>query len=142
MLPQIGGSVTTNIVCVRGQKYTKSVVFWLTPNDFGRYDVTCLLLDQTAFSMVRQTDCWYVIYISRPLPPTTMFDAGHDTTASSISWTLYALSTHPDCQRRAQAEIDALLDGRDDEDVTWWACLKLFICDLVAVVFNTVFDTS
>ncbi|XP_023932769.1 cytochrome P450 4F4-like [Lingula anatina] len=49
----------------------------------------------------------------------TFLFEGHDTTASSISWNLYSLAEHPEVQQRAQAEIDALLDGREDQNVTW-----------------------
>ncbi|XP_013393506.1 phylloquinone omega-hydroxylase CYP4F2 isoform X2 [Lingula anatina] len=49
----------------------------------------------------------------------TFLFEGHDTTASSISWNLYSLAEHPEVQQRAQAEIDALLDGREDQTVTW-----------------------
>jgi len=35
--------------------------------------------------------------------------AGRDTTACTLSWTFYILSTHPDIQKRVQAEIDEKL---------------------------------
>ena len=44
---------------------------------------------------------------------------GHDTTASGISWTLYDLACHPDIQRRCQQEVDALLEGRDSDEILW-----------------------
>ncbi|XP_052286014.1 cytochrome P450 4F6-like isoform X2 [Dreissena polymorpha] len=49
---------------------------------------------------------------------TFMFE-GHDTTASSISWTLYALAKHPEYQLRAQQEIDDILQDRYSDDITW-----------------------
>uniref|UniRef100_A0A8C9SLP7 aromatase n=1 Tax=Scleropages formosus TaxID=113540 RepID=A0A8C9SLP7_SCLFO len=49
---------------------------------------------------------------------TFMFE-GHDTTASGISWILYNLALHPDHQDRCRAEVDALLQGRDSEEIEW-----------------------
>ena len=43
---------------------------------------------------------------------TFMFE-GHDTTASSISWTLYLLSLNQDVQRKVQAEVDAAWKADD-----------------------------
>jgi cytochrome P450 len=42
---------------------------------------------------------------------TTMFLAGHETTANALAWTFYLLSTHPDIERRVRAELDAALGG-------------------------------
>ena len=39
----------------------------------------------------------------------TLYLAGHETTASLLSWALYLLSRHPEVQVRARAEIDALM---------------------------------
>ncbi|KAH3871925.1 cytochrome P450 4F1-like isoform X2 [Dreissena polymorpha] len=44
----------------------------------------------------------------------TFLFEGHDTTASAISWILYSLAEHPECQARCQEEIDALLGDRDN----------------------------
>jgi len=43
----------------------------------------------------------------------TLFIAGHETTATSMAWTLHLLANHPDVQARAKAEVDAVLAGRD-----------------------------
>jgi cytochrome P450 len=40
----------------------------------------------------------------------TLLLAGHETTASTLSWALYLLGEHPLVQRRLQAEADALGD--------------------------------
>ncbi len=42
----------------------------------------------------------------------TVFAAGHETTAITLTWTWYLLSQHPQILRRMQAEIDAVLEGR------------------------------
>jgi cytochrome P450 len=39
----------------------------------------------------------------------TLFLAGHETTASALSWTLALLSQHPDVERRVRAEVRAAL---------------------------------
>ncbi|CAO2588542.1 Cytochrome P450 4A12 [Lemmus lemmus] len=47
---------------------------------------------------------------------TFMFE-GHDTTASGISWILYALATHPEHQKRCRDEVQSLLGG--GASITW-----------------------
>lgn len=46
--------------------------------------------------------------------------AGHDTTASAISWAMYSLAEHPDIQQACQAEVDDLMEGRKDDDLHWY----------------------
>lgn len=42
----------------------------------------------------------------------TIFAAGHETTAITLTWTWYLLSQHPDILRRLQDEVDGVLGGR------------------------------
>lgn len=41
----------------------------------------------------------------------TMFAAGHETTARTLSFLWYALAQNPDVEARLHAEVDAVLDG-------------------------------
>jgi cytochrome P450 len=41
----------------------------------------------------------------------TLFAAGHETTASALTFTLWLLARHPDVMRRLQSEVDAVLAG-------------------------------
>jgi cytochrome P450 len=42
----------------------------------------------------------------------TLFLAGHETTANTLTWTWYLLSQHPDVERRLHQELDEKLHGR------------------------------
>ncbi len=42
----------------------------------------------------------------------TLFAAGHETTATGLTWTWYLLDQHPEVRERLEAEIDAVLGGR------------------------------
>ncbi|MCA9648595.1 MAG: cytochrome P450 [Myxococcales bacterium] len=44
----------------------------------------------------------------------TLFVAGHETTATSLAWSFYLLSRHPEVLQRVLAEVDALGDGPID----------------------------
>ncbi len=47
-----------------------------------------------------------------------MLFAGHDTTSTSISFTLYALASHPDCQRKVVSELRDIFGDDDERDIT------------------------
>lgn len=49
----------------------------------------------------------------------TLIVAGHETTASTLNWTWYLLSQHPDADRKLAAELEAAPDGdpRSTEDL-------------------------
>lgn len=42
----------------------------------------------------------------------TLFIAGHETTANSLTWTWYLLSQHPEIEKKVWQEIDDVLAGR------------------------------
>lgn len=44
--------------------------------------------------------------------------AGHDTTSIAMGWTLYLLGLHPELQRKAQEEVDAIFMDDINRDVT------------------------
>src|SRR2546426_8012292 len=41
----------------------------------------------------------------------TIFLAGHETTANTLTWTWYLLSEHPDIEQRLHRELDSVLAG-------------------------------
>jgi cytochrome P450 len=42
----------------------------------------------------------------------TLFFAGHETTANTLTWAFYFLDQHPEVMAKLQAEVDSVLDGR------------------------------
>lgn len=42
----------------------------------------------------------------------TLVLAGHETTANTLTWTLYLLSLYPEVEAKLQAEVDQVLQGR------------------------------
>ncbi|KIY67416.1 cytochrome P450 [Cylindrobasidium torrendii FP15055 ss-10] len=59
----------------------------------------------------------------------TFLGAGHETTASGLSWTLWLLASHPEAQNRLRAEVTPTLtsDPRPDyrtlKDMKWLDCV-------------------
>ncbi|KAI4831804.1 hypothetical protein KUCAC02_001326 [Chaenocephalus aceratus] len=49
----------------------------------------------------------------------TFMFAGHDTTASAISWTLYNLARHEDHQESCRQEVTDLMQGRETHAIQW-----------------------
>ncbi|XP_012613811.2 cytochrome P450 4F2-like [Microcebus murinus] len=49
----------------------------------------------------------------------TFMFAGHDTTASGLSWVLYNLARHPEHQERCRQEVRELLRGREPAEIEW-----------------------
>ncbi len=59
----------------------------------------------------------------------TLFGAGHETTATSLTWTWYLLCQHPEIYQKVQAEVDSVLQGRTPtyEDLARLPyCLQVF----------------
>ncbi len=59
----------------------------------------------------------------------TLFGAGHETTATALTWTWYLLTMHPDIYKNVQQEVDTVLQGRtptyaDLANLPY--CLKVF----------------
>lgn len=42
----------------------------------------------------------------------TLFGAGHETTATALTWNWYLLATHPDSYQKVLQEVDTVLQGR------------------------------
>ncbi|HEY3476407.1 MAG TPA: cytochrome P450 [Anaerolineales bacterium] len=42
----------------------------------------------------------------------TIFFAGHETTAATLTWAFYLLSQHPEIEERMRAEVQSVLNGR------------------------------
>jgi len=59
----------------------------------------------------------------------TLFGAGHETTATALSWTWCLLCQHPESYQKVQQEVDRLLQGRTPtyEDLARLPyCLQVF----------------
>ena len=59
----------------------------------------------------------------------TLFGAGHETTATALTWTWYLLCQHPEIYQRVQEEVDRVLQGRTPTyaDLTHLPyCLQVF----------------
>ncbi|XP_004443596.1 PREDICTED: phylloquinone omega-hydroxylase CYP4F2-like isoform X4 [Ceratotherium simum simum] len=49
----------------------------------------------------------------------TFMFAGHDTTASGLSWVLYNLAKHPEYQERCRQEVQELLRDLEPKEIEW-----------------------
>ena len=59
----------------------------------------------------------------------TLFGAGHETTATALSWTWYLLCQHPEMYQKVQEEVDSVLQGRTptyDDLARLPYCLQVF----------------
>jgi cytochrome P450 len=59
----------------------------------------------------------------------TIFFAGHETTALTLTWVWYLLSEHPEVEAKLHAELDGVLGGRTPtlEDVTNLAYTRMVV---------------
>ncbi len=59
----------------------------------------------------------------------TLFGAGHETTATALTWAWYLLAMHPDIYKKVQEEVDTVLQGRTptyDDLAHLPYCLQVF----------------
>ena len=59
----------------------------------------------------------------------TLFGAGHETTATALSWTWYLLCLYPESYQKVQQEVDSVLQGRTpsyDDLARLPYCLQVF----------------
>ena len=49
----------------------------------------------------------------------TFMFAGHDTTASAISWCLYNMARFPEYQQKCRDEINDLFTKRNTDELDW-----------------------
>ncbi|KAG1673016.1 hypothetical protein FOA52_005946 [Chlamydomonas sp. UWO 241] len=54
----------------------------------------------------------------------SMLVAGHETTGSALTWTMYLLAQNPDCMAKATAEVDRVLATRDTPTLADYGQLK------------------
>ena len=50
----------------------------------------------------------------------TFLFEGHDTTASSLTWTLYNLARFSDHQAKCREQVDSILQEKDE--IEWLVC--------------------
>jgi cytochrome P450 len=63
----------------------------------------------------------------------TLFLAGHETTANTLTWTWYLLSQHPEVERKLHQELDEILQGRLPafEDVPRLAYTEMVVAESI-----------
>ena len=70
----------------------------------------------------------------------TFLFEGHDTTASSITWTLYNLAMYPEHQQKCRDEVDALFDEKGE--ITQYVLKSNYKSPIVDVNVWLVYYTS
>jgi cytochrome P450 len=76
------------------------------PNDAGQDDLLSLLI------RARDEDGGAMTDAQVRDEAVTLFLAGHETTALALTYSLYLLATHPECQSRLADELERVLGGR------------------------------
>jgi len=63
----------------------------------------------------------------------TLFLAGHETTANTLTWTWYLLSQHPEVEQKLLKELDEILEGRLPafEDVPRLAYTEMVVAESI-----------
>jgi cytochrome P450 len=77
-----------------------------SPSDAGQDDLLSLLI------RARDEDGSTMTDAQVRDEAVTLFLAGHETTALALTYSLYLLATHPECQARLADELDRVLGGR------------------------------
>jgi cytochrome P450 len=70
----------------------------------GENDLVDVLLKEQAENNITQRQVFDEV--------TTVFLAGHDTTAAAFAWLLYILASRPDVREQMEEEVDRVLNGR------------------------------
>ena len=63
----------------------------------------------------------------------TLIMAGHETTATALSWAVYELGRHPAWAKRLRDQVVALGPGADAADIAELADLEAFCCETLRV---------
>ena len=56
-----------------------------------------------------------------------MLVAGHETTGSALTWTLYLLATNPDKMAKAHEEVDRVMQGRSQPTMADYGALRCVV---------------
>ncbi|MBV9790169.1 MAG: cytochrome P450 [Chloroflexi bacterium] len=125
-------ATTTHFVSKRGVGPIQLPVSWPTPNNRAFRQAT-QTLDEIVYRLINQRraegtthgDLLDMLLEARDADNgesmsnqqlrdevLTIFAAGHETTANTLSWAWYMLAQHPEVMARLQAELDSVLEGR------------------------------
>ncbi|PWZ55573.1 Carotene epsilon-monooxygenase, chloroplastic [Zea mays] len=93
-------AVARHVLRGYGSRYAKGLVAEVSEFLFG-----------SGFA-IAEGDLWTVSSVQLRDDLLSMLVAGHETTGSVLTWTIYLLSKDPTALRRAQDEVDRVLQGR------------------------------
>jgi len=65
----------------------------------------------------------------------TMFLAGHETTATALTWTMYLLATNPEAEAALHRELDEALEGRlpTVDDLAQLTCTRMVLAESMRI---------